>query len=532
MNTIFPTKEILNNTDLFWQYPVITEEIFYNQNKDDPHYIGFPWATCLDKRIHTNNILKIILQFIDKRKTYYTCCQHISFRKLIPLFKVLNIKIVYSPHKNINENIINDISILPCPLYAVNFEDKTKNLEFKNIDFLNNKRDYIYSFIGGYQPDYLTKIRNNIFNMKHPDNTYIINTGGWHFNTTVYSYKQNKNKELNIDNDHINKTKIYNECLLNSRYSLCPSGTGPNSIRFWESLACGSIPVLLSDTLELPYHKLWKDAIIKLPETDLQKLPELLSNISANKEKEMRKNCIEIYNNLKNNFKNDLINIKLENKKSLFTSYLCNSDNYIVQHILRKWKTLNPDYNILYFSDIDVNNFFKDTPYYEIYKKMKNGVAIADFFRICYINKYGGYWFDIDLEPMKVNIPNNGNIHLFDCGFNNISYMFIGGNSNQELFKNVIQNVITNIENNIPIKKQHIMEITGPRIIQNIICKKLNIINIDGCLKGEENSKIYLKDDKYEFIYSKINIQTTKTKEYELLQQEYKKQQYQHYNYI
>ena len=69
--------------------------------------------------------------------------------------------------------------------------------------------------------------------------------------------------------------------------------------------------------------------------------------------------------------------------------------------------------------------FLKDTPYYKIYKKMKNGVAIADFFRICYINKYGGFWFDLDIEPFQVNITKEHNIQLFDCGYGNISYMFI-----------------------------------------------------------------------------------------------------------
>jgi len=49
------------------------------------------------------------------------------------------------------------------------------------------------------------------------------------------------------------------------------------------------------------------------------------------------------------------------------------------------------------------------------------------FFRLSYINKYGGFWFDIDLNPFKINISPDNNIHLFDCGFGNVSYMFIGG---------------------------------------------------------------------------------------------------------
>lgn len=82
---------------------------------------------------------------------------------------------------------------------------------------------------------------------------------------------------------------------------------------------------------------------------------------------------------------------------------------------------------------------------------MKNGVAIADFFRICYINKYGGVWFDIDLEPVKLNITNVHNVQLFDCGYGNISYMLIGGMKNQKIFNDVINEVIKNIERNINI---------------------------------------------------------------------------------
>ena len=98
------------------------------------------------------------------------------------------------------------------------------------------------------------------------------------------------------------KTSIYNNILLNSRFSLCPSGTGPNSIRFWESLACGSIPILLSDTLELPYHELWDNAIIRCHEKDLENIDIILEEIRSHKEDEMRQNCLTIYNDFKNDF--------------------------------------------------------------------------------------------------------------------------------------------------------------------------------------------------------------------------------------
>jgi hypothetical protein len=302
----FPTGTILKDNSLFFQYPVITEESFYKQNKDDEKFIGFPWATVIDKNLNHTEIYRMISPHINSREKYYTCCQHIHFRKLIQLFKRLNIFMVYSVHKIKGENEIDEVVIRPCPLYAANYEDETRNLIFRNIDYINYERKYLYTFQGSYANFYLTDIRNKIFKfMNHPSNTYVLQIQDWHYNKLVYDDKQNFNKELNEDEKHKKDTNDYNHLLLNSRFSLCPSGSGPNSIRLWESLAIGSIPILLADTLELPIHNLWKDAIIECPEKDYNKIPEILSKISPEREKEMRENCIKIYNFFRNNFKND-----------------------------------------------------------------------------------------------------------------------------------------------------------------------------------------------------------------------------------
>ena len=49
-NNMFNTEEILNKHKLFWQYPAITEKTFYNQNKFNDNFLGFPWATMIDKK--------------------------------------------------------------------------------------------------------------------------------------------------------------------------------------------------------------------------------------------------------------------------------------------------------------------------------------------------------------------------------------------------------------------------------------------------------------------------------------------------
>jgi len=252
----------------------------------------------------------------------------------------------------------------------------------------------------------------------------------------------------------------------------------------------------------------------------------------------VRSNCLKIYEYFRNNFKNENTIEKkpkkdVVKKKTLFTSYLCDKGDEIVRSILNDWQSLNPNYNILYFSDKDIESFFKESEYYDIYRVMKNGVAIADFFRICYINKYGGYWFDLDLEPIVVDIPDTGKIHLFDAGYKNISYMFIGGSPNQKLFKDTINDVVRNIIANKDFMRASVLDITGPRVIQNILCKRLNIVNKDGCLPSKEvGSKVYLKDTEYEFVYKRIKFSKTKTERYKQLQKKYNKKPYYQYDYV
>lgn len=324
MNSLLNYEDIIKKFKLFWQYPVITEKTFYLQNKYNPNYIGIPWATIIDKRYNMIIIFNLLKPYLNNRVNSITCCQHISFRKLIPLFKEFGVTTLYTPHKILGEDVINGINILPCPLYAVNIEDESRNKEFKNVDYLTCEREFLYSFAGAYDKRwYLTNIRQAIFDMKAHKDAYIRNTGAWHFDNVVYS-KINQNADGIIkDNKQMDDNRLnYNKLLLKSRFSLCPSGSGPNSIRLWESLAVGAIPVVLADTLELPSHDLWDDTIIRIKEDKLYTLNKILSTISPEKEKRMRENCIKLYDYFKNNF---------NNQKTKIVHYCCGS--YFTGHI-------------------------------------------------------------------------------------------------------------------------------------------------------------------------------------------------------
>jgi len=291
---LFPTESIMAKFNIDWEDDILIEKKFFEQRQNDPLYIGFPWATVIRKGSSQIALKSELIKHINKNNEYYTCCQSIHYAKLIKFFKQLNIKCVYASHKLRDVDVIEDIVIKPCPLYAISVEDSERNAILRDINLLETKRQYLYSFVGGYMKNYLCDIRLRIFELLQKDNCLIINTGDWHFQDIVYGK----------GNEDLDKSFEYNRILLNSRYVLCPSGTGENTIRFWEALGIGSIPILLNNNLDLPEHELWNDAIIYIEEDQLDTIDEILTGISQDKENEMRKNCIRIYNDLKNNYMN------------------------------------------------------------------------------------------------------------------------------------------------------------------------------------------------------------------------------------
>ena len=222
------------------------------------------------------------------------------------MFRKLGIKSVFTPHKKLGESFLEGIELLPCPLYAVNVEDVSRQKCFLNVNYNKVTRPLWFSFIGGYQRDYLTTVRERLFQKYTEDSRetiFVKKSGDWHFNELVYHRLQNINGDENKTSRHIKNTELYNKTLLNSRFSLCPSGTGPNSIRFWESLAVGAIPVLMSDYLELPFHADWDLAIVRVSENNIEELEEKLLSITPEKEEKMRELCLKIYDFFKNNYK-------------------------------------------------------------------------------------------------------------------------------------------------------------------------------------------------------------------------------------
>ena len=89
---------------------------------------------------------------------------------------------------------------------------------------------------------------------------YIRVTDKWHLNDEVYEYQINRKLVPHEHSEEQNeKIMLYNRILSDSRYSLCPVGAGPNTLRFWESIAIGSIPVFFNNEFIPPFFNEFVD---------------------------------------------------------------------------------------------------------------------------------------------------------------------------------------------------------------------------------------------------------------------------------
>lgn len=272
-----------------WQKPVITEyrilELFL-LNKNVPYnYFAFPWATFIDdfKFKGKLDLYNIITKYTPPTNCF-TVIQHIYFRQFLFLCKQLKITHVFTPHRLASDDELEikfNIKIIPLSLYPI----------YENNPFIYKpltERKYLTSFIGYTNRHYISDIRPKIFDIfTNHDDCFIRRTNVWHFNNFVYK---------NINSTNIENEQLYVDTMRETKFALCPSGSGPNSIRLWEALSYGTIPVLLSDNFIMPLIETEYKCIIFWKESDFELLYEHLKNYDLEQIEEMSKNCIELYN--------------------------------------------------------------------------------------------------------------------------------------------------------------------------------------------------------------------------------------------
>ncbi|HVS85869.1 MAG TPA: exostosin family protein [Gaiellaceae bacterium] len=65
----------------------------------------------------------------------------------------------------------------------------------------------------------------------------------------------------------------YREVMGRSKFVLCPRGSGTGSFRLFEALACGRVPVVVSDDWVAPEGIAWETCSLRVPERDVRTIP-------------------------------------------------------------------------------------------------------------------------------------------------------------------------------------------------------------------------------------------------------------------
>ncbi|WP_295396269.1 exostosin family protein [uncultured Thiodictyon sp.] len=256
----------------YWQVPAATEMFAYQAIAALPpahtfEYIGLPWATIIDGLRHdaasTGTILMALSRICEApaaASKRVTVAQHIHAIRFIALFKACGITDLFWSHATHQQHEIDGIQLHPFPLFPAQTPDAIPPRD------LDRSRRYLANFIGAYDPQlYLSNVREAIFNDPNAAaDLLIVKRDAWHFDRAVYDEQIGGRRAdpqcLLMERRH---TQEYLNGIGNSWFTLCPSGAGPNSIRIFESLCLGSIPIVLTRDLRLPGPQaLWEKAAI------------------------------------------------------------------------------------------------------------------------------------------------------------------------------------------------------------------------------------------------------------------------------
>lgn len=306
--------------NLFWQHPARTEHDAWQRVCSlrswpaEPGicsvYIGLPWATFIDRESFPEVLLVTIAarirrlaEYLDSRGIQLrvnTVCQHILWERHVEQFRNLGITNLWISHKQLGIDELNGMRLHAWPLYAVNVREADRRLGI--VDRPVDERTLTASFMGAHMGHYLSEVRLRLADLAREPGFDITITRDRHFDRAVYEFQVEGRVVPRYVTD-AESVRDYNDKICNSVFSLCPVGAGPNTLRLWESLAMGAIPVLLSDRQELPDLRTlapecelrWEDGIVRLPEEQAGRLPAILNSFSPQRLARMGASARQLY---------------------------------------------------------------------------------------------------------------------------------------------------------------------------------------------------------------------------------------------
>ncbi len=301
---------------MFWQFPCCTEADAWQRHASLKHpvlrenilhiYLGLPWATWIDMQhkvawrgnakaqlerqvamlsVRISGWRRALAE-MDVQLAVHTVCQHIYWRGMLDTWTRVGVTDAWLSHCPADSGDIEErcgLTLHPWSLYAVNVEDAARR-EGVVVGKAPADKTVLASFIGAHMPHYLSNVRLQLLKLADEPGMVVRLADQWHFENVVYEH-QIGGKPLVLDKGVSEAVIEYNRVLSDSVFALCPAGAGANTLRFWEALAVGAIPVLLGHAPELPRGGSledidWGEIVVQAEHEDLCRLPDFLKSFS------------------------------------------------------------------------------------------------------------------------------------------------------------------------------------------------------------------------------------------------------------
>jgi hypothetical protein len=83
------------------------------------------------------------------------------------------------------------------------------------------------------------------------------------------------------ESERLERRRSYDLSLAQSAFVLCPRGISPASVRFFETLRAGRVPVVISDQWQLPVGPDWEQFVVRIPESRIAEVPARLRELEG-----------------------------------------------------------------------------------------------------------------------------------------------------------------------------------------------------------------------------------------------------------
>ncbi len=256
--------------DLPWQQPNNTEGGAWERlrTRTEPAvaaYLPFPWASWIDAVQRGLRPPDPPLLPARPRGLVASVCQHIDALEHGEALRRAGITDLFWSHARRDTLRIDGLRLHPFPLLPVRCLSHPPPRPPRAAA----ERPLLYSF-QGFQPrgDERSPVRRWLLQLPARPDALLEEREEWHFEQEVYREQlHGQRPDPERRRQRAADADAYAAALERSCFALCPAGAGPNSIRLWEALGFGAIPVILSDSLWLPgAGALWEEAALFIPE--------------------------------------------------------------------------------------------------------------------------------------------------------------------------------------------------------------------------------------------------------------------------